>query len=169
MKKSLFILAFAAAAFTGCKDTASAPADAPKETATADANAPAKMETASFTIDGMTCAMGCAKTIENKLSHLDGVKKAEVDFDAKKATVEFDANKQTPESLAKAVEGVGGGDMYKVSNVHSSGDHAALFIKEKDKDKKKKDKNKKSKKECSKDDKPGCCKGKASCHGEGKM
>ena len=28
----------------------------------------AKMQTASFTIDGMTCAMGCAKTIENKLA-----------------------------------------------------------------------------------------------------
>jgi len=147
-------------AFTGCKN----PASAPDNQVTA-AEADAKMQTASFTIDGMTCPEGCAKTIQNKLAGLDGVKKAEVDFAKKTATVEFDANKQTPESLAKTVEGIAGGDLYKVSNVKSSGDHAALYLKEKDKEKKKKD----AKKTCSKDGKPACCMGKKSCHGEGKM
>jgi copper chaperone CopZ len=160
MKKSLFILVFAAAVFAGCKDSASSPANQ-----TANADATPKMQTASFTIDGMTCAESCAITIQNRLSGLDGVRKANVDFGKKTATVEFDSNKQTPESLAKTVEGIAGG-MYKVSNVTSSADHAALFPKEKDKEKKK-DK-KADKKACSKDAKPACCMGKKSCH-EGKM
>ena len=75
----------------------------------------AKMQTASFTIDGMTCAMGCAKTIENKLAEQEGVVQAVVDFDTKIATVKFDAEKQSLESLTKTIEGVAGGDSYKVT------------------------------------------------------
>lgn len=75
----------------------------------------AKMQTASFTIDGMTCAMGCAKTIENKLAGQEGVGQAIVDFDTKIATVKFDAEKQSLESLTKTIEGVAGGDSYKVT------------------------------------------------------
>lgn len=74
-----------------------------------------KMQTASFTIDGMTCAMGCAKTIENKLANQDGVGEAVVDFDTKIATVKFDAEKQSLESLTKTIEAVAGGDSYKVT------------------------------------------------------
>ena len=75
----------------------------------------AKMQTASFTIDGMTCAMGCAKTIENKLAGQEGVGQAVVDFDTKIAIVKFDAEKQSLESLTKTIEGVAGGDSYKVT------------------------------------------------------
>ena len=75
----------------------------------------AKMQTASFTIDGMTCAMGCAKTIENKLAAQEGVGQAVVDFDTKIATVKFDAEKQSLESLTKTIEAVAGGDSYKVT------------------------------------------------------
>ena len=75
----------------------------------------AKMQTASFTIDGMTCAMGCAKTIENKLAGQEGVGQAVVDFETKIATVKFDAEKKSLESLTKTIEGVAGGDSYKVT------------------------------------------------------
>ena len=75
----------------------------------------AKMQTASFTIDGMTCAMGCAKTIENKLAGQEGVGQAVVDFETKIATVKFDAEKQSLESLTKTIESVAGGDSYKVT------------------------------------------------------
>ena len=75
----------------------------------------AKMQTASFTIDGMTCAMGCAKAIENKLADQEGVGQAVVDFDTKIATVKFDTEKQSLESLTKTIEGVAGGDSYKVT------------------------------------------------------
>lgn len=67
---------------------------------------------AEFTIEGMTCAMGCAKTIEKKISGMDGVKSATVDFDRKLAMVEFNDAKVTTESLTEMVAKAG--DMYKV-------------------------------------------------------
>lgn len=77
------------------------------------------VQTASFTIEGMTCAMGCAKTIEEELANLDGVEKAAVDFDKKTATVTFDKTIQNPESLTKVVQETGDGKTYKVSNFKS--------------------------------------------------
>lgn len=70
---------------------------------------------AEFTIDGMTCAMGCAATIEKKISKMDGVKSAKVDFDKKLAMVEYDVAKVTPNNLIETVAKVG--DTYKVSNM----------------------------------------------------
>lgn len=77
------------------------------------------VQTASFEIEGMTCAMGCAKTIEKELSNLDGVEKATVDFDKKTATVVFDKTVQNSESLTKVVQETGDGKTYKVSNFKS--------------------------------------------------
>ncbi|EKT4518801.1 Cation transport ATPase [Flavobacterium psychrophilum] len=74
-------------------------------------------QTTSFNIEGMTCAIGCAKTIENKLASLDGVQKATVDFDKKMAIIQYDATVQTPEKLVQTVEAVADGKTYKVSNV----------------------------------------------------
>lgn len=116
--KSLVILSISAVLFS-CKDTASKPSSmdsASNSTAVAQ-----KPETASFKIDGMTCAIGCAKTIETKLSKMDGVQKVSVDFDKKQATVEFDASIVTPEKIVQAVESTGDGATYKVSNVKTNG------------------------------------------------
>lgn len=77
------------------------------------------VQTASFTIEGMTCSEGCAKTIEKELTNLDGVEKAAVDFDKKTATVTFDKTIQNPESLTKVVQDTGDGKTYKVSNMKS--------------------------------------------------
>jgi Cu+-exporting ATPase len=77
------------------------------------------LQTASFTIDGMTCAVGCAKTIEEELTNLEGVDKATVDFDKKTATVIFDKTIQNPEKLTKVVQETGDGKTYKVSNMKS--------------------------------------------------
>ena len=83
--------------------------------------AAAQPETASFKIEGMTCAMGCAKTIETKLSKMDGVQKATVDFDKKEATVDFDGAVLNAEKLTKAVESTGDGETYKVSEMKTKG------------------------------------------------
>ncbi|MBS1535576.1 MAG: heavy-metal-associated domain-containing protein [Bacteroidetes bacterium] len=101
---------------TGCKQTAS---PAPEKTVAKVKHTinPEKLQTATFTIDGMTCAIGCAKTIQDELSDLDGVQKAAVDFDKKLATVSFDSSLQTPESLTKVVEATADGKTYKVSNM----------------------------------------------------
>jgi Cu+-exporting ATPase len=94
-----------------------------KEVATAKTEIAAEnLETASFTIEGMTCEVGCAKTIESKLAGTDGVSEATVDFETKIATVKFDKTKQSIESLTKIVEKVGGGDLYKVTKAEKSTD-----------------------------------------------
>ena len=79
--------------------------------------APANLQTASFTIKGMTCAIGCAKTIEEELNGLDGVKTAAVNFKAESATVSFDKTVLTPEELTKVVEATADGKTYTVSNM----------------------------------------------------
>ncbi|GAA3570770.1 heavy metal-associated domain-containing protein [Snuella lapsa] len=70
---------------------------------------------AEFTIDGMTCAIGCAKTIEKKISKMEGVKEATVDFDRKLAMVEYNEAKVTPVLLEETVTKVS--DTYKVSDM----------------------------------------------------
>ena len=79
--------------------------------------AAANLQTASFNIKGMTCAIGCAKTIQEELNGLDGVQTATVDFDKELATVSFDKTLLTPEKLTKVVEAAADGKTYKVSNV----------------------------------------------------
>lgn len=159
--KTLFSLAVAGLLFVGCKDTATSNEAGTITETEVSTDAPAlasgKIETASFDISGMTCAMGCAKTIEENLSKLDGVQKATVDFETKTATVEYDNGKQTPEKLVEVVEKSADGKTYKVENVKSSADHASLLPQEKEKTKAKKDKTEKSKKECSEEGKKGCC------------
>ena len=162
--KTLGLLAFAGICLTSCKQSDTAPKTDGTEITATESNAPAKMQTASFSIEGMTCSMGCAKTIEKKLSKMAGVEKASVDFDKKTATVEFDANKQTPETLAKTVESAADGKTYKVSDVKSSGDHASVYFHEKEKDKKKTKKgDAKSGTTEAKDAKPACCSAKKHC------
>ncbi|MFC0603613.1 heavy-metal-associated domain-containing protein [Winogradskyella pulchriflava] len=68
-----------------------------------------------FGIEGMTCAMGCAKTIEKKMAKMDGVKSAKVDFDKRLAMVEYDEAKVSPKTLEETVVKVA--DIYKVKDM----------------------------------------------------
>ncbi len=99
----------------------------------------AKYAIAEFTIDGMTCEMGCAKTIEKKLAGMEGVKTAKVDFDKRLAMVEFDEAKVTTASLEETVTKVG--DVYKVKDMKTHDGEQA-------------------KKECDPNCEKACCKGK---------
>ena len=120
--KTLSIVAIMALVFTSCKnDTQPEVKTVDVETTkkdvatTLDPNATyAKVE---FGIDGMTCAMGCAKTIEKKMAKMEGVKSAKVDFDNRLAMVEYDEAKVTPKSLEEAVGKVS--DTYKVKDMHA--------------------------------------------------
>ena len=121
LSKSILALLFSLVLFVGCKEKATEAVsesefktEAPKakrEIAAAD------LQNASFTITGMTCAIGCAKTIEEELNGLDGVKTASVDFEKELATVSFDKTILTPEKLAEVVEATADGKSYKVSNI----------------------------------------------------
>lgn len=124
IKKSIAAIAFAGLLFVSCKKTTE---EAPKETAKTEKEAPKvkkeiaaeNLQTASFKVEGMVCAVGCAKTIQDELSALDGVQTATVDFDKKIGTVTFDKTVQTPETLTKIVQATGDGKTYKVSDMKS--------------------------------------------------
>lgn len=73
------------------------------------------IEKATFEIEGMTCALGCAKMIEGKLAALDGVTEASVDFENKTATVAFDDAKQNAGSITEVVQKLAKG-AYTVDN-----------------------------------------------------
>jgi len=119
--KSIMTLMLVSLMFVGCKEktsenvtNAASETEAPKvkkEIATAN------LQTASFTIKGMTCEIGCAKTIQEELNGLDGVQTATVNFKKESATVSFDKTALTPEELTKVVEATADGKTYKVSNM----------------------------------------------------
>ena len=79
-----------------------------------------KLATATFEIKGMTCEMGCAKTIEKKLSNLDGTSLTKVDFKNETASVLFDLNKIDKDILKSTVESIGDKKTYKVENIKIS-------------------------------------------------
>jgi copper chaperone CopZ len=70
---------------------------------------------AEFKIEGMTCKMGCAKTIEKKMAKMEGVKSATVDFDRELAMVEYDEAIVTLENLEGTVTTVS--DTYTVKDM----------------------------------------------------
>ena len=109
---------------------------------------------AEFNIKGMTCEMGCAKTIEKKLAHMEGVKSATVDFKNELAMVEYDVAKVNPSSITKTVTSVA--DTYSVENMKTVAD----FLVTKKSCAKAKNCKKDCKKECKKDGKKDSCKNK---------
>jgi mercuric ion binding protein len=119
--KSISAILLASLLFVGCKEkTTEAVSDSVNETEAPKVKkeiAAANLQTASFTIKGMTCAIGCAKTIQEELNGLDGVQNATVDFEKELATVSFDKTILSPEKLTKVVEATADGKSYKVSNM----------------------------------------------------
>lgn len=165
MKKLIFIFALSTLSFTSCKETTATPSTTSAEVKTEVKKVAVvgKVETASFTIDGMSCEIMCASKIQKELAATEGVQNATIDFAKKLATVEYDTAVTSPEKLVEKVEAVNGGDSYKVSNVKSSADHAMLF---QDKEKKKSRKQRKADEKAAteaKTAKPGCCSSKKAC------
>ncbi len=121
--KSILTITLAGLLFVGCKEKNNdAVSDATTENNTPKVKkeiAAANLQTASFSIEGMTCEIGCAKTIEKELNGLDGVQKVKIDFEKKSATISFDKTILKTENISKVVEATGDGKTYKVSNMKS--------------------------------------------------
>ena len=98
IKKIFFAIAIACFMITGCKE-----------------NKEVKKENISLAISGMSCEIGCAKTIQSKLSKKEGVLAAKVIFTDSIATIEFDANTTSKKDLIAFVDGIAGGNLYKAS------------------------------------------------------
>ncbi|MDG4716133.1 cation transporter [Winogradskyella marincola] len=132
--KNIIVASALLLAFTSCKQQAEPEVKtvdvevSSKDVAkTLDPNATyAKVE---FGIEGMTCAMGCAKTIEKKMAKMEGVKSAKVDFDKRMAMVEYDEAKVSPEALEETVTKVG--EVYKVKDMKVVDDFTKETQKEK--------------------------------------
>lgn len=67
-------------------------------------------------IDGMVCAMGCAKYIEDKVADLDGILSSKVDFEAGLADFEFDKSAMTAEEIQTFISEIHDGQ-YKATLV----------------------------------------------------
>ncbi|XJS10226.1 heavy-metal-associated domain-containing protein [Aerococcaceae bacterium WGS1372] len=64
------------------------------------------MKTEKFNINGMGC-MGCANTIQNTLSELEGVKDAQVDLANKTVKINYDPQIVSKESMQASVDKAG--------------------------------------------------------------
>lgn len=75
---------------------------------------------AELEIEGMTCAIGCAKMIKKTISDLEGVKMAEVNFDADNpidyAIVEYNPEEINELEMAAVIQSIVDGQ-YKVNNI----------------------------------------------------
>ncbi len=124
--KNLMVLAVMVLVTVSCKNEAKPEVKtvevASETSKTLDPNA--TYAKAEFTIDGMTCEIGCARTIEKKIAKMEGVKSAKVDFDRKLAMVEYNEAKVTPNSLTTTVTNVD--DIYKVSDIKTVNDFSTV-------------------------------------------
>ncbi|MGL3067080.1 MULTISPECIES: heavy metal translocating P-type ATPase [Planococcus] len=63
-------------------------------------------EKVDFDVSGMTCA-ACANRIEKRVSKMDGISSANVNFALEKITVSYDANQVTPSDMMETVKKLG--------------------------------------------------------------
>ncbi len=68
-------------------------------------------------IEGMTCQIGCAKTIESKLSKEKGVSSVSVSFENKLGQIVYDENKISKEEIINKIEAIAGGETYSITSV----------------------------------------------------
>ena len=119
VSKSILTITLAGLLFVGCKEKTSETVSETEESIPKVKReiSATNLQTASFSIKGMTCAIGCAKTIEKELNGLDGVQNATIDFEKKSAIVSFDKTIIKAENITKVVEATGDGKTYQVSNL----------------------------------------------------
>ncbi len=109
-QKIVFIFAVACFTLASCKN-----ANAQKETATTEVTT--GTQKVSFAISGMTCEIGCAKTIQSKLSKKEGITNATVVFKDKLATVEYNDATISKEEILDFVNSIAGGKTYTTKEV----------------------------------------------------
>lgn len=65
-----------------------------------------KVVQAKLIVEGMHCA-SCAADIRETLEEIEGVRRAEVDFQSKAATVEYDEERISASALVERIEELG--------------------------------------------------------------
>jgi len=110
--KKLIVVLFVVFAFS-CNETKKETTT--KEVITEKPEVAANYKSIEVDIEGMTCEIGCAKTIESKLSKFEGVTYSKVNFETKKGQFTYDANKVDKEAIVAKITGIAGGDLYSVT------------------------------------------------------
>lgn len=75
-----------------------------------------KLQNLEVNISGMTCEIGCAKTIESKVSKMKGVSFSKVFFKDSIGQFTYDANLTSAKTIIAKIDGIADGDTYKVVN-----------------------------------------------------
>jgi len=88
-----------------------------------------KLATVEMKVDGMVCAMGCAKFIEDKVAGQEGVKESKVDFANETAYFTYNENAITAEELEKFIDEIHEGQ-YDATISESKDDSAAEELEE---------------------------------------
>lgn len=104
-------------AFTSCKNSVENESLNNNNSVESEKLAEMDVRKIGLNIEGMTCEIGCARTIQSKLSKTEGVKFAEINFEKKNGIVEYDANKVSEKEIVNVVEQIAGGDLYEVTDV----------------------------------------------------
>mgnify|MGYP001626529191 FL=1 len=109
MKRSFTIFACAALfAFSiSCKQNT----EKPKKVQTTQKQSLKKI---ALQIEGMTCQIGCAKTIESRLSKTPGIESATVSFEKRLGEIIFDNNQISESEISEKISSIGDGNTYVV-------------------------------------------------------
>ena len=109
IQKIIFAVLLAVFTLSACNT------ESKKTTETKTSKAP-KLEKIAINISGMTCEIGCAKTIQSKLSKKTGITSAKVIFKDSLGLVEYDANTISEKDINAFINGIAGGDLYTVKS-----------------------------------------------------
>ncbi len=109
MKRSITIFACATILAFGisCKKSS-------EKTKTEQTTQKQHLKKIALQIEGMTCQIGCAKTIESRLSKTPGIKSAAVSFEKRLGEIIFDANQVSESEISEEISGIGDGNTYLV-------------------------------------------------------
>lgn len=77
----------------------------------------AVLKKVSIGIEGMTCQIGCAKTIESKMAKTAGVTSAKVLFKDNLGEFVFDTNQISAEEISERIRAIGDGSLYSVIDI----------------------------------------------------
>jgi|GEM_PF-358809 len=112
MKKLLLFSFSFAVLFTSCENSKTSSTEAeiikittPEKKAEKEVLAENKVEV-KMEVEGMTCAMGCAKYIEDKVGGMGGIIASTVNFEEKMATFEFDKTQTSPEDIQQFINDI---------------------------------------------------------------
>jgi mercuric ion binding protein len=117
----------------------------------------------TMTIEGMTCAMGCARAIEVELNNIEGVEAAKVNFEAANATLTYNGSLTSESSIVDFVNNYKNGSYKAVASKK-----ACCASKKKSCSAEEKVKCEASKKSCDKAAKACCKKDEKACSPEQK-